>query len=394
MNLISYRPKYWNGVVGQEGAVKLLQSLLTLAKWIPRGFLFEGSYGVGKSTTALITARALLCMGTDPLGCGTCNSCQLIESEGIDAHPDFRKVLAASKPGVQDHRDLLVETESLSVLSRRRVLLIDEAHRLSREAWDVYLEPLEKSDTNTVFMFVTNNSQSVPETIRSRCSRFRFGKVSEEIIFGLLAATAAQLGIPYNTDALRLIAKRSEGAPRNAMNYLGRVASMGTITSELVETVIDTTLETKCTQILQLVVEKKQVEAAQVMEELGNLYNPTVVLEALFGLYAKAVFEPETNEEKVIRAGLSDVPAYTTLFIKWSQAVRLPADALNLFLYELMFLKDTKTYSAPIFAGATTPASHKSARDYLKERRAAESGIAPKPQTLSPEELEAEFNVE
>ena len=85
MNPITYRPKSWNAVVGQDRAIRLLQTVLAHGKLLPRGFIFEGSYGSGKTSTAYLAARALMCRTPGSLGCGTCESCQVIDKEGIEA---------------------------------------------------------------------------------------------------------------------------------------------------------------------------------------------------------------------------------------------------------------------------------------------------------------------
>ena len=103
----------------------------------------------------------------------------------------------------------------------------NEAHRLSPNAWDVYLKPLEAAINYSAYIFVTNSGSSIPQTIRSRCVRVRFSRVGEDIIYGLLASAASRDIIPYETAALKLIAHRSDGAPRNAMEYLGRADGHG-----------------------------------------------------------------------------------------------------------------------------------------------------------------------
>jgi len=158
LNLASQRPKTWNSVVGQDRAIRVLQAVLTTAKFIPRGFLLEGVYGVGKTTVAYLLARALMCTGEHPLGCkissGTlldmkiCPSCRTVDRDGIDNHPDFQEVDAGStkdgvaKSGVDAAREIIVTAETLPVLGRRRVTMLDEAHMLTPDAWKVYLKPL------------------------------------------------------------------------------------------------------------------------------------------------------------------------------------------------------------------------------------------------------------
>ena len=132
MNLISCRPATWNEVVGQDRVVSLLKSLLTMRKFTPRGFILKGPEGLGKTSVAYLLSRAFMCSGDNPLGCGTYLSCQSIDKEGFDHFPDFAEIDAAESPGVQDARNMLDRMIQPAALSRRRICLIDEAHRLSK----------------------------------------------------------------------------------------------------------------------------------------------------------------------------------------------------------------------------------------------------------------------
>lgn len=343
MNPITYRPKAWNQVVGQDRAIRLLGAILAHGKLLPRGFVFEGSYGTGKTSTAYLTARALMCLTPGSLGCGHCESCQVVDAEGIDGQNvmDFKEINAAQHSGVENARLIAAPDgwgEAPPNIARRRVTLIDEAHRLSPNAWDVYLKPLEQEIDYSTYIFVTSEGQSIPQTIRSRCVRVRFVKVSEEAIFGLLMATAARDNVPYETAALKLIAHRSEGAPRNAMEYFGRVAAMGKMTVEFVEAVIDNTLENKCDALWLALVTKNQKVASNIAEDLVSANVPATIIETMCLGYSAAMRDPETATHHYIREIYSNVPMTTAFFLKWMGAGALPADAIHLFAYELMYL--------------------------------------------------------
>jgi len=176
-NLSLDRPGYWTSVIGQDRVVKVLTSTLTKSsKRISLGWLFEGVHGVGKTTVGYIMARALMCH-VDPLGCSPhsqhkCPSCEIFdETDGHTTHPDFMELDAASHSGVVEAREIVQIAESLPTIGRYRVVLIDEVHRLSRDSWDVYLKPLERVGSQTIFIFVTNDSFKIPRTIRSRVAK-------------------------------------------------------------------------------------------------------------------------------------------------------------------------------------------------------------------------------
>ena len=271
MNLIACRPRTWSEIVGQDRVVSLLSSLLAVGKFMPRGFILRGPWGLGKTSVAHLFARALMCTGENSRGCGRCPSCQSIDKDGISYDPDFTEVDAASKPGVQDARDLLDRMMQPLTLGKRRVAIIDEAHRLSREAWDVFLKPLEEQDTHSIFLFVTTDGDRIPKTIQSRCLPLPFVRVAEGILTGLLASIAAKHEIEYELEALRAIAKHSRGIVRDAIRWLNMAASLGKITSDIVVRVLDDPLENICTKALLAVAVGNQKQAIKWTDEAGRL---------------------------------------------------------------------------------------------------------------------------
>ena len=116
MNLIAQRPRTWNSVVGQQRGIDVLQAVLKNPRFLTRGIILYGVLGVGKTTTAYLAAKALMCLGKDPLGCGKCPSCTLVDESGIDQHPDFVEVDGAQKSGVDAAREIIDVTMSLPVL--------------------------------------------------------------------------------------------------------------------------------------------------------------------------------------------------------------------------------------------------------------------------------------
>src|SRR5271156_4368927 len=217
-SLIAQRPAQWNDVVGQTRAIKVLQAALRTPRFLSRGIILHGVVGVGKTTSAYLAAKALMCLDeTQPLGCGECASCQLIQSDGIDKHPDFIEIDGAVKPGVGDARDTVESTLTLPVLGKRRVTIIDEAHWLSAEAWSAYLKTLELGDTESVFLFVSQDYNKIQLNIRTRCIRVAFDRVSQEVLLGHLANAATKNNIAYDLDAIKLIARMSKGIVRDAV---------------------------------------------------------------------------------------------------------------------------------------------------------------------------------
>lgn len=343
MNLISQRPNLWNGVVGQERVLTVLQSTLQTAKFMPRGFIFQGIRGLGKTSVAYIFARALMCQGTDPLGCGHCASCLAIAEHGIEAHPDFKELDAASLGAggsgadskVEACRELMSEAVEKAILGKRRVIVLDEAQRLSPDAWDVFLKPLEQGDSDTVFIFATTNGDRIPATVQSRCSVLLFSRVGTEAVLGLLANMANRNGIKYELDALKIIAGASKGIIREALSMLNTVASMGTVTKQLVLSVLDS-LEDDCLKVLLALSTKNLEEAVRLVDEVGTRHSAAKTIETLLSLYARSPFKGDEPAFAQVYRGMPNTHEVSSVFLKWMATPYLSPDVLPLVVYELL----------------------------------------------------------
>jgi DNA polymerase III subunit gamma/tau len=335
-NLISCRPRAWNEVVGQDRVVSLLRSLLTTGRFMLRGYILKGPKGTGKTSVAYLFSRALMCPGGDPLGCGQCPSCRSIDTDGIEHDPDFYETDAASRPGVQDARSLMECMAQPPVAGRRRVALIDEAHRLSPEAWDVFLKPLEEAGTGSIFLFVTTDDSRIPPTVQSRCLPLPFSRVPDETVAGLLASIASQNGIDYELAALQDIARHSRGIPRDAIRWLAAAASLGKVTREAVGRVLDSPLEDTCLSCLLAVCRGDQAEAAKAADAAALMSPPSRAVETMFSLYARSHWAPPGTELARVASGLPSIRDTTGIFIRWLGTPLLPADALPLLVYELL----------------------------------------------------------
>lgn len=340
---ITARPRTWDEIVGQPRAIGTLKDILRKGKFSPRGVILEGPSGVGKTTTARILARALMCTGGDPLGCGGCPSCLSFGYQ--DGHPDFREVDGASYSGVAQARQIVDEAIELPGIARTRVLLLDEAHRLSREAWDVYLKPLEEPRAPYAFIFSTTDARKIPGTILSRCCTIRFSRVATDVLEGFLAALAARNSIDTERDGLRAIARAAKGHVRDALGLLDKVASLGKVTRELVGTVVDTSYTDMATDVLAHLAADHVPQALTILDDMARSQPVSRVIEEIFAAYGRAVFgDADASEEDRSRMrGVKDLfpnPArMTEVLIKWTSSDRIPVDALPLFAHEIHSLR-------------------------------------------------------
>jgi len=219
-----WRPPDFSSVVGQEPIVTALRNALTEER-IAQAYLFSGIRGVGKTTAARVLAKALNCErgpAADP--CNECTPCREIAT-GSDL--DVIEVDAATYSKVEQVREL---TESLRygpARSRYKVVVIDEIHRLSRQAFDALLKIIEEPPPHLVFIFATTEIDAVPATILSRCQEFHFRRVSADVVSSLLGDIAGRESIDASEAALRLIARAGEGSVRDSIALLDQLATFG-----------------------------------------------------------------------------------------------------------------------------------------------------------------------
>ena len=215
-----FRPDGFDEVVGQDAIQASLKAALG-SKRIPHAFLFAGSRGVGKTTTARILARCLNCeKGPTPSPCGKCKLCRSI----LDgSNPDVVEIDAASNRRIDDMRPLIERIATASMLSRYKVYILDEAHMLTREAFNALLKTLEEPPRGTAFVLATTESHRVPETIRSRCQVLNFRRIGDEDIVRRLSMIVGIEKVELPDAVLEEIAVSSRGSMRDAETALERV---------------------------------------------------------------------------------------------------------------------------------------------------------------------------
>ena len=216
-----YRPQVFEDVVGQEPIERTLKNAIAQDK-VSHAYLFCGPRGTGKTTTARLLAKALLCQaGPTPEPDGTCEDCRLI-AEGL--HPDVYELDAASRTGVENVREEIISRVQFApTRGRSKIYIIDEVHMLSTAAFNALLKTLEEPPSHVVFVLCTTDPQKVPETIHSRCQRFDFRRIAPESMVSRLGAICIAEGVEFEGEALDLVAHRAEGGLRNALTSLEQI---------------------------------------------------------------------------------------------------------------------------------------------------------------------------
>ena len=220
-----YRPQTFDDVVGQQAVTNTLKTQLQSGK-LSHAYLFTGSRGTGKTSSAKILAKAVNCESPqDGNPCGCCRSCQTIDS---GACMDVLEIDAASNNGVDNVRDLRDDAVYTPSQVKKRVYIIDEVHMLSISAFNALLKIIEEPPEHLLFILATTELHKVPATILSRCQRFSFRRISQEDIAARLQYVAYQEGIDLDDTAARILARLADGGMRDALSLLDQCASAAT----------------------------------------------------------------------------------------------------------------------------------------------------------------------
>ncbi len=216
-----YRPKTFDEVIGQDHIVKTLVNQIKLDK-ISHAYLFTGSRGTGKTSTAKIFAKAINCQSSkNGSPCLECEICKGLDNTNIDV----LEIDAASNNGVDEIRDLREKVKYPPVVGKYKVYIIDEVHMLSTSAFNALLKTLEEPPKHTVFILATTEVHKLPATILSRCLRFDFRLVSLEKLSELVKKILTEEKITFDDAAINAIARAGEGSVRDTLSIADRCVS-------------------------------------------------------------------------------------------------------------------------------------------------------------------------
>ena len=217
-----YRPQTFDDVVGQAAVTQTLKTQLQTGK-LSHAYLFTGSRGTGKTSSAKILAKAVNCTNLqDGNPCNCCTACKAIDSGSC---MDVLEIDAASNNGVDNVRDLRDDAVYTPSQVKMRVYIIDEVHMLSISAFNALLKIIEEPPEHLLFILATTELHKVPATILSRCQRFSFRRISQEDIYNRLQYVAYEEGIDLEDSAARVLSRLADGGMRDALSLLDQCAS-------------------------------------------------------------------------------------------------------------------------------------------------------------------------
>ena len=231
-----WRPLTFSDVTGQDHIVDTLKNEI-LSGRIAHAYLFCGTRGTGKTSLAKIFARAVNCL--NPLENGDpCNQCEICRGILDGSIMDINEIDAASNNGVDSIRDIRSEVIYQPANAKYRVYIIDEVHMLSTAAFNALLKTLEEPPPHVIFILATTESHKIPATIRSRCQRFDFRRISQSDIAGRIKMIASADSLNITDDAISKVAYLADGSMRDSLSILEQCMPLGEITLEGVEQIV------------------------------------------------------------------------------------------------------------------------------------------------------------
>ena len=263
-----YRPQKFSDLVGQDHIKAVLRGGIMTQK-TSHAYLFAGSRGTGKTTTARIFAKALNCL--DPQNGQPCDKCQACLLVNEDKAVDIIEIDAASNRGIDEIRDLRERVRFLPSILKKKIYIIDEVHMLTTEAFNALLKTLEEPPDHAIFILATTEVHKIPATIQSRVLRLNFNLGSSEQIFQYLKSVALKEKINITDDAIKLIALTADGGYRDALSAFEQVVhSEAEVTEEVVRDTLGLGEAKTNNDLVEAISAGDQKKAFELLDSLNN----------------------------------------------------------------------------------------------------------------------------
>lgn len=336
-----WRSRTFDEMVGQELSVRMLKNSLYLSQFFPV-YLFSGQRGCGKTTAARIFSTAINCkelpaFQKDPKRAMPCLSCDSCVAMAQGKHPDFIEMDAASHTGVDNVRQIIDAASLLPVLGRKKIYLIDEAHMLSKAAFNAFLKILEEPPASVFFILATTDPQKIIDTVRSRCFQVLFRSIAPEKLVNHLEQVCAQEDIVYEQEGLQAIVAQTEGSARDAINLLEQVRfSTEKISKDAVLTVVGHLDDNRLLELFDCALNKDPETLLHMIDTIGlRRYAAPIVWGALVRLIRNALWLKYNQPVELTQ----DVQATLQHIINGISPHRLINFLHTLFAHELLFIR-------------------------------------------------------
>jgi DNA polymerase III subunit gamma/tau len=325
-----WRPKNFSQIVGQQIPVKMLLNSLYLDKLFPV-YLFAGQRGCGKTSMARVLATAINCKNLDKFRenpkeyktpCLECESCKAMTSA---SHPDFIEIDAASHTGVENVRQILESCSYMPILGKKKIYLIDEAHMLSKAAFNAFLKILEEPPSSALFILATTEKQKFPETVLSRCFQVIFKAVDNKNLKLHIKNMCKDEEIDIEEQAIDILIQETQGSVRDAINMLERVRFSETqVTTDSVLKTLGKVSESEVLDIFEILIEKdpKKLLTKLSSNTFDNI-NPETIWNMLIETFRAAIW---------VKFNTLKLPSY------FNDAQRLKSLAARIHINKLNFI--------------------------------------------------------
>ena len=364
---LKYRPQVFQDLIGQEVMAQTITNAINLKK-TPNAYLLTGIRGVGKTTTARLIAKALNCeKNKNPkINCSTDNFCQTCKEIVNSNHIDILEIDAASKTGIDDVRELIENSKYSPTSAQYKIFIIDEVHMLSKQAFNGLLKTLEEPPPSLKFILATTEVRKIPVTVLSRCQRFDLKRVKVEQLCSHLKNIAKKEKGNISDDAIRLIARNSEGSVRDSISLLDRALisqslnNKNLIDEQNVREMLGLADKIKLISLFKEVLLGKEKEALKYLKELiddgldaKNFLND--ILEVLY-LFSRRVnlgpiekdmsiseIELKMIEDYSKNIDMQDIGLFWQLTIKTIDDLRIVGNenlTLEMYIMQLVHLKN------------------------------------------------------
>ena len=326
---LKYRPSTFDKLIGQESVVQTL-SLALLGDRLSHAYLFSGLRGSGKTSTARIFAKALVCeQGPTSSPCETCVHCL---SANENRHIDIIEMDAASNRGIDDIRELIESTKYKPNMARFKIFIIDEVHMLTTQAFNALLKTLEEPPSYVKFILATTDPLKLPATILSRTQHFRFKQIKNADVVNHLCHILHLENIEYEKEALEMLSRAGNGSLRDTLTLLDQaiIYSKGYVTPNAVATMLGLLDSTQLERIFNAILGSHRQELLSLIKELES-YECEVVIDELIVYLKNAFFEQDRRFSTLL---------YERFFRILSEAKSLLyINANNGFVLSLIFFK-------------------------------------------------------